>query len=403
MVACGDTQSPEPPAPQTDLERGAAYVDNIDYRRAALEQSIVNSENSYSALRLANYGVRQDGWDDLSVWNPPVAPLIREGDGVAVPQEFEAVFEPVEWTSEALLTLGQRAFETYPTQMSASFEHAAQSPRYSERYGLWQDDRDRIGGLVHVQFADGRTETALTCSTCHASTSETGQLLRGRVNPHINIGLLNADRGGSPENVARLDAWGPGRLDVTNDGIDNPTAIGDLRSIRHQSHLHSAATLHNDLIALAIRVETLIITSLGRVARPPREVSFAIAWYLWNLEAPAVNTTGDERGAEFFAQNCSTCHRVDGSTSAPVPLELIGTDDAVGISDARGTGTWRVPSLWGVSTRSQLLHTASVSSVEQLLDPARLAATPGHVFGTHLNAEERAALVVFVSTIGSAP
>lgn len=403
LVGCGETSSPQPPVPETPLERGAAYVDNIDYRRAALEQSIVNADNTYSSLRLRNYGLSGEGWDDLNVWNPPVAPLLRDGDGVAEPEEFAEVFEPVEWTNEALFALGQRAFETYPTQMSASLARAAQSPRYSERYGLWEDERGRVGGLVYVQFADGRTEVALTCSTCHASTDDADQLLHGRVNPHINVGLLNADGGGSPEDVARLDAWGPGRVDVTNDGIDNPTAIGDLRSIRYQSHLHSAATLHNDLIALSVRIETLIITSLGRVARPPREVSFALAWYLWNLDAPATATDENPRGAELFDQNCSSCHHSDGSTAGPVPLAQIGTDDAVGISGARGTGTWRVPTLWGVSTRSQLLHTASVSSVEDLLDPARLENTPGHVFGTNLSSEDRAALAAFVSTIGAPP
>ncbi len=402
LVGCGDSESLSP-EPETPLERGAAYVDDVDYRRAALEASIVNADNSYSRLRLENYGISGRGWDDLNVWNPPVTPLVRDGDRVAEPGAFAVVFEPVEWTNEALLALGQRAFETYPTQMSASFERAAQSPRYSERYGLWQDSRDHIGGLVHVEFSDGRTEVALTCSTCHASTSEAGQLLHGRVNPHINVGLLNADNGGDPEVVARLDGWGPGRVDVTNDGTDNPTAIGDLRSIRHQSHLHSAGTLHNDLIALSVRIETLIITSLGSVARPPREVSFALAWYLWNLEAPAAATEHNEQGSVLFADNCATCHHTDGSTTDPVALERIGTDDAVGISSARGTGTWRVPTLWGASTRSQLLHTASVNSIAELLNPERLEQTPGHVFGTHLELEDREALTAFVSTIGAAP
>jgi mono/diheme cytochrome c family protein len=401
LIGCAEADDRPQPEPVTPLERGAAYVDDIDYRRDALVASIVNPDNSYSTRRLSQYGVVSE-WESLPVWNPPAAPIRLDGRGtLATDEEPTAVFEPVEWTDEALRELGRRAFENYPVQLSGGLEAAASTEEERDRYGFWVDGRGRVGGLVTVALPSGRTDTAVTCATCHATPDEDGDLAHGRVNPSIDIGLYNAHQSPPGESQDRLLGWGPGRVDVTPDQLDNPTAIGDLRAVRFQSHLHSAATLHNDLIALAIRIETLIITSLGEVVRPPRELTFAMAWYLWTLEAPSVRPLGTEpEGEAIFQSTCSSCHRTDGTTADPVPLAAVGTDPAVAESPARGTGAWRVPSLWGVSTRTQLLHTASVSSISELLDPIRLESTPGHAFGTTLDSNERAALVRFVETLG---
>lgn len=401
LWCCAEADTPVEPEPVTPLERGAAYVDDVDFRRDALVTSIVNPDNSYSARRLERYGIA-DEWEALPIWNPPTAPLRLDASGeLDSTGERAIVFEAVEWTDEALRELGRAAFENYPVQLSAGLEGAASTSEGRDRYGFWTDDRGRVGGLVTVELPSGRTDTAVTCATCHATPGADGALEHGRVNPAIDIGLYNAHQGTPSENQDRLLAWGPGRVDVTPDQLDNPTAIGDLRAVRLQSHLHSAGTLHNDLIALAVRIETLILTSLGEVNRPPRELSFALAWYLWTLEAPAARTPGSEpEGAAIFERTCSGCHRTDGTTTAPVPLAAVGTDPAVGESTARGTGRWRVPSLWGVSTRTQLLHTASVGSVGELLTPERLAETPGHPFGTTLGDADRQALVRFVETLG---
>ena len=401
-LGCGEAHEPTLVELETPLERGAAYVDDVNFRRAALVASIVNPDNSYSARRLAEYGVAGAGWEVLPVWNPPVAPIVIGADGeIDEDRSRSVVFEAVEWTDSELRELGRLAFETYPVQLSSGLARAADTEAHRERYGLWTDDRGHVGGLVTVELASGRTDTAVTCATCHAALAAGGMIEHGRVNPHIDIGLYNADQAGPGENQDRLLGWGPGRVDVTPDQSDNPTAIGDLRAVRFQTHLHSAGTLRNDLIALAVRIETLIITSLGSVTRPPREVSFAMAWYLWTLEAPAVRERGSEpEGEALFETHCSGCHHQDGTATDPVPLALIGTDPAVGESSARGTGAWRVPSLWGASTRSQLLHTASVASIADLFAPVRLDATPGHTFGTGLNAGDRAALVRFVETLG---
>ncbi len=64
----------------------------------------------------------------------------------------------------------------------------------------------------------------MTCSTCHATTRDS-RLLTGKNNAELDIGLLASDFRGDVPNLA----WGPGRLDVTSDGSDNPVAIPDLR------------------------------------------------------------------------------------------------------------------------------------------------------------------------------
>src|SRR5690606_34459834 len=123
-----------------------------------------------------------------------------------------------------------------------------------DSYGLWVDDRERVGGLVRVALPDGSEAFAKTCSTCHARTDELGHLVRGATNAHFDLGgamyrhaVVNG--GSQPARVSALLEWGPGQVDVTGDGVANPTAITDLRPIRYQNRLNWAGTLHNSLPA----------------------------------------------------------------------------------------------------------------------------------------------------------
>ena len=251
---------------------------------------------------------------------------------------------------------------------------------------------------MRVALPDGRESTAVTCATCHATPDADGHLEHGRTNAAYDRGAITARWGTGPR-AHEAAAWGPGAVDVTPDGVVNAAAITDLRAISRQSHLHHAATLRNGLLPLATRIETLMMTS-NPSGRPPREVAFALAWYLWSLDA-STTSTPTERGAELFEATCAGCHGADGTTAPPVPLDRIGTDDAVGRSTARGTGRWRVPTLWGAGTRTQLLHTGEVGGLDDLLDPARLERVPGHPFGTDLTDADRAELVRFVRSIGA--
>lgn len=394
------------------LEPGPRYVADREFRRAALEASIVNPENAYSAERLAEYATgASSGWDALPLWNPTVRPVTVDDLGrswelaatgetrtpVFERSAFQALGEGA-WEHEALMELGAYAFETYPLQLDAMVDRALSSEAEAARFGLWRDERGRVGGLVRVSLPEGRSSTALTCATCHAIPNREGVLEHGRTNAAydpagIRIVLGSADPQGA------LGGWLPGTVDVTADGVTNPVAITDLRAVSRQTHLHWAGTLLNDLIGLAVRVETLIVTS-SAAGRPPRELAFALAYYIWNLEAPALEGEVDDQGAALFATHCARCHGEDGVPTGPVPLAEVGTDPRAGESTSRGTGQMRVPTLWGAATRTQLLHRGEVSSLDELLNPARLTRVPGHAFGTDLSEDERAALVRFVGSIG---
>lgn len=412
VTGCGPVGDPDATVDLSrlsPLEQGAAWVADADVRRATLEASIVDRMNTYSADRLAHYAIPGDGWDARPLWAPPVRPVTvddlgRFADDRDRPStSAEGVLQPlvldVDWDEPSLLALGALAFETYPLQVDTLVERTLDDAALAERYGLWTDDRGRVGGLVRVTLPDGREGTSVTCATCHAIPDATGRLEHGRTNARYDRGAIAA-RFGSGRGAMDGAAWGPGSVDVTADGVVNAAAITDLRAISWQSHLHHAGTLRNGLLPLATRIETLMMTS-NPSYRPPREVAFALAFYLWSMDPPAT-ADATERGADLFATHCARCHHADGTTGPPVPLETIGTDAAVGRSTARGTGHWRVPSLRGAGTRTQLLHTGDVDGLDALLDPDRLDRVPGHPFGTSLPAEDRSALADFVRSIGGA-
>jgi len=189
--------------------------------------------------------------------------------------------------------------------------------------------------------------------------------------------------------------------------------IPDLRPIRFQTYLHATASVAvRDVTSLAVRIETLIITSNDATVRPPREIALGLATYLFSLADTlpmrANQTDGEARGKEIFDKRCSGCHIPPSFTGPPVSLAVIGTDPRVGMSAERGTGTYRVPSLRGVATRGPLLHDASAASLEMMFDPARTnagfkgrlgAPIAGHTFGLDLDASARVDLIAYLRTL----
>lgn len=356
LLGCGAD-----PVAGSDAQR---YLDDQGFRRAALVAELVNPENGYSQLRLAHYA-KPGGWDGLPVYNPPAVPLGTAD--TSRPLALDASPDD----PEALRALGEQAFFRYPVQI---WNPAGVG-------GLWSDAVYGSGGLVRVDTSTG-VVFAATCSTCHAS-EQGGALVPGLANATIELG------------------FGPGRVDVTTTDGSEPVKIPDLRPVRDVGYLQTDATVRQlDLTSLAIRIETLIITSHGQAVRPPRIVALALATYLWSL-APASavppSSASAQHGQAIFDATCAGCHAPPVFTGDPVPLAEVGTDPTVGLSRDRGTGTYRVPSLRGVGDRALLLHDASVHSLDELLDPARTS--PGHRFGTDLSAADRADLVAYLSTL----
>jgi hypothetical protein len=258
----------------------------------------------------------------------------------------------------------------------------------------------------------------VTCSTCHSAPGSDGALVAGLPNPHVDVGaarLAAATAPVDPTLARNVAAWGPGRLDVTtNDGTE-PVRIGDLRPIRWLSYLQADATVANrDRTALAIRIETLLLTSQGQSVRPPRVVALALAAYVASLAGalpdPSRAASASPAGAGVFARECARCHEPPALTGPPVPLDVVGTDPHLGESAERGTGAYRVPSLHGVGTRGPLLHDGTVPSLDAMFDPTRptaafsarlhgAGAVPGHLFGLDLVDADRAALLEYLRAL----
>jgi mono/diheme cytochrome c family protein len=419
VAACGGTKID--PA-STDHE--VMYLRDAATRREALVDELVNPSNLYSSLRLAHYATGADGdWDRLPAWNPraaryPASALDAAPAALALPADAQAFMLPDEtkWDPtkpetgpSELATLGEDAFFRYPAQLAppalAPLTRAA-----ADRYGLWVDDVAGVGGIV-IAETDAGPALAFSCASCHADVIES--LLRpGLPSARVNLGLMLADSGASADITPNLLAWGPGRTDVTTSDASLPERVSDLRPVRFLSHLQYDATVKQlDLVSLAVRVETLIITSHGQATRPPRILALALAEYIWSLADNLPQATGaTPQGRDLFNGTCGACHAGEGLTSAPRPLAEIGTDPACGLSPDRGTGYYRVPSLRGVSLRPTLFHDGTLAGLFGLLDPARLDDTytagarapgpvKGHEFGLTLSDADRAVLLDYLDTL----
>jgi hypothetical protein len=395
-----------------------AYLRDRLSRRSALVASLVDPDNGYSRLRLERYATGGPAdWDRLVAWNPPVVPLhTADLDGGETPQRIEVaqalVFsDEVTLPSDAdLHALGEAAFFNYPVQLAPARRLNSSS---AIRYGLWVDDRG-VGGLVRAQMADGSWRLAFTCATCHADVVG-GRLIAGLPNGRLDLGRMIADSNaakGVPLTASKNQlAWGPGRVDVTTRDGSLPERQADLRPLRWVSHLQYDATVRQrNVIDLAIRIETLIITSEEQAVRPPRVIALALASYIWDLGRELPPLQSDNPGAGLFAEHCSVCHAGIGLTGPPQPLKVVGTDPALGRSPDRGTGYYRVPSLRGVALRSTLLHDGSLPGLPSLLDPTRLdngykggahgpGPVPGHIFGLDLPTADRQSLLGYLEAL----
>lgn len=407
-------------APLSTTRISEQYLSDRGYRRGELEASLVNPSDGYAQLRLAHYatGTPSD-WDNLPEWNPETELVSTQfgASGAVSTKAIAALTLPNVVDDAALLALGKLAFSRYPTQLAPYLTVALGSPEAAAKYGLWLDDARGVGGVVRARLADGSMALAVTCSSCHAARTAVG-VEDGRSNAALDLGAAIVAASGNTldaETAAHFAAWGPGRLDVTTSTGLEPARIADLRATRFQTNLQQDATLlMRDQTTLAIRIETLLITANGQVARPPRVIALALAAYVSSFAdaLPTVEsaTAASPSGARIFAANCGSCHAPPALSGAAVSLAVIGTDETLGLSSDRGTGTYRVPSLRGVGTRGPLLHDGTLPSLSALFDPARETSTfaqrlhgsgpvLGHPYGLQLHGTERTALLAFLSAL----
>jgi len=417
LAACRGSTRPADPA--------AAYLAGGVAARRALEASVVNPKNAYSALRLARYQSGSAGdWARLPVFNPPAEPIAAGeldqpagASATALSAAAAPLTVPTDATSlddAGLVALGRQAFARYPTQLAAYMRVALTSRAAAARYGLWVDPAAGVGGLVRARMPDGSVWLAVTCATCHTARAADGRLVDGLPNAALDVGRAVLESQGIPA-AASSDAraaWGPGRLDVSTSSGTEPARIPDLRPVRWLTHLHQDATLRgSDPVTLAIRLETLIITANNQTVRPPRIVTLALAAYVRSLgdalPRPETAAATAPEGAAIFRSSCADCHAPPGFTGPPVMLSTIATDPTLGRSADRGTGAYRVPSLRGVGSRGPLLHDGTIGSLAAMFDPGRLSpaftgrlhgtgAVRGHAYGLSLPESERHALIDYL-------
>jgi cytochrome c5 len=426
---------PEPaPAPWSDpwLEAEAErYLDDPEFRRAALEASLRNRANQYSRKRLGAYGLGDRGWDLLPEWVPAVAPITDEA--VAILRETGELPQPRSapplWDRDRpeqladWVALGERVFFEYPLRAEVFARHALANPALAQAVGLRADVDGRWPGVVAFADLDGQTRVGITCALCHVGeVGELGEasprepLVVGRAHRRLDYGRMRLayyrDTGApiDPDLAARMASWGPGRADITDDDDADPVAIPDLWRIRELRDLTQAATLeHAHPAALAIRQETQLLHANRERARPPRELAWALAMYVYSLEPPARDDarTPDSTGRAIFERECVRCHRDATGSGPPMLAKLVGTDPALASGHARGTGLYRPAPLVRVADAGPYLHDGAVESLEELFGTARFepdyrggtrgpGPVGGHRFGVDLAPAERAALLEYL-------
>jgi cytochrome c peroxidase len=308
---------------------------------------------------------------------------------------------------EAWVALGKRVFFDYPLRPEIFAEHGLADPAIARAAGLSATESGEWPGLVVFGDVDRSVRVGITCALCHTAV-EDGVAIAGRARRTFDYGKLrlafHRDTGAEipADLAARMATWGPGRADITEDDDQDPVAIPDLWAIRDQTALTAAGTIrHVHPAALAIRQETQILHANRERTRPPRELAWALAMYVYSLEPPAreepIANARTEHGRELFADHCAHCHRDPDYAGALVDAKTVGTDAALAFGRARGTGFYRPAPLLRVADAGPYLHHGLVATLEDLLDPAR--SIPGHRFGTSLPVEDRGALVAFLRTL----
>ncbi len=423
VLGCGgdDRRAAPPiePAPWSDAwlaREGRRYLDEPATRRAALEASLTNPHNRYSQQRLDAYALPGRGWELLPIWNPRarvvdanLARAIERGEPLAV----DAAQPPL-WdgrtpdTTAAWIALGRRVFFEYPLRAEVFMEYGLTRPALADAVGVERTADGAVPGLVVFADVDGAARVGITCAICHTAVRD-GALVVGAARRRFDYGRLRVAyfaETGVPvdaELARRMATWGPGRADVTEDNDQDPVAIPDLWGLRTQRVLTQAGTIqHASPLALAIRQETQLLHTNHQRVRPPRELAWALAMFLYALAPPPpppsrADPTQLAEGRALFATHCARCHASAAYGGGAMAASTIGTDRALADGRARGTGRYRIAPLLDVGRGAPYLHDGSVASLDELLAPDRLV--PGHRAGTELPAAGRAALIAFLVTL----
>lgn len=406
------------------LAEADAYLTDPGFRRDAMLASLRNHDNLYSRQRISSYGLDTRGWDALPEWTPRSVEIDREladaiGEGrIGLPEGTEPLWDGVRpETMDEWVALGREVFFRYPLRADPYVAFGVANPEIGEAFGLIRDASGRVPGAVIFRDVDGEETVGITCALCHAAERD-DEFAIGAARRDLDYGALRIafhDETGvpvDPELRRRMGTWGPGRADITEDDGEDPVAIPDLYGLRHQSTLTQAGTIvHDRPAALALRQETQYLHANHQRARPPRELSWAVAMYLYSLSPGAAPAPSDPeaaaRGETIFERECTTCHhnRVGGGNA--ISAEVVGTDPALAIGEARGTGLYRPPALLRVQDAAPYFHNGAVPDLEDLFSPERLEAdydrspvgsgpVVGHRYGIDLSDDDTRDLIMYL-------
>ena len=380
-----------------------------------------NPDNGYSRQRLGAYGLGSTGWDVLPVWNPRSA-AVAAGESATAPlaAEVQPLWNGVRPGSlDAWIALGRDAFFGFPLRAEPALASALAVPERAAAFGVERTTDGVYPGVLRFQDVDGTTQIGISCALCH-STMRDGQLVAGAARRGFDFGglllwhteILHQPM--EPSLAARLGRWGPGRADITLDRDEDPVAIPDLWGLQDQSALTQGATIrHTGPVALAIRQETQLIESNHQRARPPRELAWALALYIYSLSSPAHESSYDSdevsHGQAIFQSNCKRCHENRAGGGRPVAAAIVGTDAALATGAARGTGLYRPPALIDLGHAAPYLHHGAIATLTDLLSADRLrqdyrggvpgpGPVVGHLYGLELSDSDRTALEHYLLT-----
>jgi hypothetical protein len=404
------------------LAEGLRYLDEPAFRRSALEASLTDPSNVYSATRLSAYGHGARGWDGLPEWSPRVHPVdtelveaLRATGEVRLPATASTLWNGERPSSfEEWAALGREVFYGYPLRPEPQAAYALAHADVGAAVGLTAAD-GRWPGVVAFEDIDGRTKIGITCALCHVSIEE-GVAIEGRARRSLDYGRMRLtwhQQTGAPVSdalAARMQSWGPGRADITADDDEDPVAIVDLWGLRELRHLTQAATItHEHPAALAIRQETQILHANRERTRPPRELAWALTVYLYSLTPPPVvmeEADAVHRGLAVFEERCIDCHRQPSGTGEPIAAARVGTDANLANGAARGTGLYRPAPLIRVGDAAPYLHDGSVGTLAELFGrgrfrddyagPRGVGPIKGHAYGVDLPPSSRDDLIAYL-------
>jgi hypothetical protein len=414
-VGCTRTPAEAPsPAPWSDawLEAEATrYLDDPAHRRRSLEASLQNHDNTYARLRLSHYGLHDHGWDALPPWNPRSVPVTTTPTAGPLPADTAPLWDGQRpRTRAAWRRLGRAVFEGYPMRAEAFMAWGLGRPETLVRYGVEPDATGVYPGLRRFRDLDGQTRVGITCALCHTAV-EGGVTVYGRARRRFDYGALRGDFHAAtgaplePGLAARMRTWGPGRADVTEDEaedpVDHPRPLGPAPPVvphpGRNAPAHRARGPGHPPGDAAPRLQPRTRPPPARAGLGPHGVSLRP-----RAPRPAPSPHAPEvlaEGRAAFVRECARCHANAAYGGVALDARHIGTHPALAMGSARGTGLYRTSPLVGIGAGAPYLHDGSVPTLAALLDPARLARTPGHAYGTHLAPHTRAALVAWLETL----